>query len=111
MNKTLLSLHRFKKLAKKYKTIPVYKKVLADMLTPVSAWLHLSSQVDYAFLFESVEKGNQFNRYSYLGINPISILSHLNGKTVFKSNILYFQFFMPNDSFSRHFVSQRLSIC
>ena len=52
MNKTLLSLHRFKKLAKKYKTIPVYKKVLADMLTPVSAWLHLSSQVDYAFLFE-----------------------------------------------------------
>jgi len=86
MNKTLLSLHRFKKLAKKYKTIPVYKKVLADMLTPVSAWLHLSSQVDYAFLFESVEKGNQFNRYSYLGINPISILSHLNGKTVFKSN-------------------------
>jgi anthranilate synthase component 1 len=43
--------------------------------------VHLSQKAEYAFLLESVEKGNQYSRYSYVGINPQKILMHNNGKT------------------------------
>jgi anthranilate synthase component 1 len=37
-------------------------------------------------VFESVEKGNQYSRYSYVGINPQKILMHNNGKTTITEN-------------------------
>ncbi|MDP6755759.1 MAG: anthranilate synthase component I, partial [Candidatus Marinimicrobia bacterium] len=48
--------------------------------------LHLSQKAKYAFLLESVEKGNQYSRYSYVGINPQKILMHNNGKTTITEN-------------------------
>ena len=87
MDKTKLTLDEFHNLASKgYRTIPVYKRILADMLTPVAAWVHLSNKAEYAFLLESVEKGNQYSRYSYVGINPQKILKHKNGVTTVTEN-------------------------
>ena len=87
MDKTQLSLKQFEDLASQgHQTIPVYKRILADLLTPVAAWMHLSENNDYAFLLESVEKGSQYARYSYLGINPTMILSNKDGKTFSTQN-------------------------
>ena len=87
MDKTQLSLKQFEDLVSQgHQTIPVYKRILADLLTPVAAWMHLSENNDYAFLLESVENGSQYARYSYLGINPKMILSNRDGKTFSTQN-------------------------
>ena len=87
MDKTQLTYDEFQDLISDgYGTVPVYKRILADLLTPVAAWVHLSKKADYAFLLESVEKGNQFSRYSYVGINPQKILMHKDGQTTFTEN-------------------------
>ena len=86
MDKTQLTFNEFQDLARECTTVPVYKRILADLLTPVAAWLHLSQKAEYAFLLESVEKGNQYSRYSYVGINPQKILMHNNGKTTITEN-------------------------
>ena len=87
MDKTQLTFDEFKHLVSHgSKTVPVYKRILADLLTPVAAWVHLSKKAEYAFLLESVEKGNQYARYSYVGINPQKILSHKDGQTCITEN-------------------------
>ena len=87
MNKTQLTYDKFQGLVSQgCETVPVYKRILADLLTPVAAWVHLSQKAEYAFLLESVEKGNQYSRYSYVGINPQKILMHNNGKTTITEN-------------------------
>ena len=86
MDKTQLTFNEFQDLAQECTTIPVYKHILADMLTPVAAWGHLSKKAEYAFLLESVEKGNQYSRYSYVGINPQKILMHKDGHTSITEN-------------------------
>ena len=64
----------------------MYKRILADLLTPVAAWVHLSKKAEYAFLLESVEKGNQYARYFYVGINPQKIFMHKDGQTTINKN-------------------------
>ena len=86
MDKTQLTFNKFQDLARGCTTVPVYKRILADLLTPVAAWVHLSQKAEYAFLLESVEKGNQYSRYSYVGINPQKILMHNNGKATITEN-------------------------
>ena len=86
MDNTQLIFDEFQDLASRCGTVPVYKRILADLLTPVAAWVHLSQKTQYAFLLESVEKGNQYARYSYVGINPQKILMHKDGKTTISQN-------------------------
>ena len=63
------SLDEFKKKLKKGNLVPVWKEVLADFDTPVSAFRKIESG-DYAFLLESVEGGEKWGRYSFLGTEP-----------------------------------------
>lgn len=53
---------------------PVYRRLSADMLTPVAAYLKLCDGSRFSFLFESVEGGEQLARYSFLGHNPYRVL-------------------------------------
>lgn len=53
--------------------IPVYKEIVADTETPVSAYQKISKNSDYSFLLESVEGGERFARYSFLGTSPFLI--------------------------------------
>lgn len=48
-----------------------HKTVLADLLTPVSAYLRVASGSDRAFLLESVEGGEKIARYSFIGVDPL----------------------------------------
>jgi len=45
--------------------------VLADFLTPVSAFLRVASGSERAFLLESVEGGEKVGRYSFIGVDPV----------------------------------------
>jgi anthranilate synthase component 1 len=56
----------FKKLAKEGNLIPVYKEILADTETPVSTLMKLRSK-PHVFLLESVEGGEKWARYTFLG--------------------------------------------
>lgn len=47
-----------------------HKSVLADLLTPVSAFIRVSQGAEWAFLFESVEGGERLGRYSFIGVRP-----------------------------------------
>ena len=62
-------LKTFRQLARRGNLIPVAKQILADMETPVSAFRKIDSG-NYAFLLESVEGGEKWGRYSFLGSNP-----------------------------------------
>ncbi len=72
----------FKELATRGTFVPVYKEIVADLLTPVSAFLKIAEHSDYAFLLESVEGGEQVGRYSFLGKDPFLILRARAGKTL-----------------------------
>ena len=70
----------FLSLAKNYNLIPVYREIIADMDTPVSAFKKLGDS-DYAFLLESVEGGEKLARYSFLGSNPYQMVVSRDGVT------------------------------
>lgn len=74
------TLQEFQVKAKQGNTIPVYRSILADMETPVSAFYKLMPD-DFAFLLESVEGGEKVARYSFLGSQP-SILFQSKGNEV-----------------------------
>src|SRR6267378_4485700 len=60
----------FSRLAGEATLVPVVKSVSADLLTPVSAFLAIASDEPDAFLLESVERGEQIGRYTFLGARP-----------------------------------------
>jgi anthranilate synthase component 1 len=72
----------FVQLAQRGTFVPVYKELMADLLTPVSAFLKIAEHADYAFLLESVEGGERVARYSFLGKDPFLVLRSRNGQTV-----------------------------
>ena len=72
------SFEDFKKMAEQGNLIPVYREIMADMDTPVSAFLKIKKR-KYSFLLESVEGGEKWARYCFLGSNP-SIVFFSKGK-------------------------------
>lgn len=67
------SLEDFRLLSHKYNVIPLYREILADTETPVSAFMKIDNHGD-AFLLESVEGGEKWGRYSFLGVDPRMVL-------------------------------------
>src|SRR5437870_2689543 len=74
------TLEEVKKLKSQGNVIPVYKSVIADFLTPVSAFLKLEKDRSHAFLLESVEGGETIARYSFLGSDPFHLLHYRDGQ-------------------------------
>src|SRR5436853_556607 len=70
----------FIKLAAQGNLIPVTRRLLADMETPLSAYRKIRGQGE-SFLFESVEGGEHLGRYSFVGCNPRAIIRQ-NGNQV-----------------------------
>jgi anthranilate synthase component 1 len=70
----------FKRSAGKGNLIPVYREILADIDTPVSALMRLSTK-SHVFLLESVEGGEKWGRYTFLGADP-RILFTVRGENV-----------------------------
>ena len=60
----------FERLKEKGKPQLVYARIINDLDTPVSAYMKIALGKPYAFLFESVQGGEQRGRYSFLGFDP-----------------------------------------
>lgn len=69
------SLEQFQTWAKGANLIPVSRVIMADLETPVSAFMKLAKDDPYAFLLESVEQGEKLGRYSFIGFNPSHIFT------------------------------------
>jgi anthranilate synthase component 1 len=77
----ITSFEEFKELALRGTFVPVCKEIVADLLTPVSAFLKIAEHADYACLLESVEGGEHVGRYSFLCKDPFLILRSRDGRT------------------------------
>ncbi|MFA5367817.1 MAG: anthranilate synthase component I [Dehalococcoidia bacterium] len=72
------TIEEVKKLKKQGNLIPIYREIVADLETPVSAFLKIA-EGDYAFLLESVEGGERLARYSFIGADPYMVLQSKAG--------------------------------
>jgi anthranilate synthase component 1 len=84
-NLTPATYDEFLKLAQEGTVVPVIKRVLADLLTPVAAFLKMERLSPYSFLLESVEGGENVARYSFLGFGPHLIVRCREGKVTIES--------------------------
>jgi anthranilate synthase component 1 len=69
----------FVELSRRGTFVPVCREIMADLLTPVSAFLKIAEHSDYAFLLESVEGGEHVGRYSFLGKDPFLVVRGRDG--------------------------------
>src|SRR6201987_4230424 len=67
------SLDEFLKLAKHGNLVPVTRRLLAAIETPLSAYRKIRGPGE-SFLFESVEGGEHLGRYSFVGCNPRAVI-------------------------------------
>ena len=67
-------LEEVKKLKGQGNLVPIYREVVADLETPVSAFLKIN-RGGYSFLLESVEGGQQLARYSFIGTEPYKVMT------------------------------------
>src|SRR3954469_9710753 len=79
------TLEEFIDLAKQGNLVPVTRKLLADLETPVSAYFKIRGQGE-SFLFESVEGGEHLGRYSFVGCNPRSIIRQTRDAVEYMEN-------------------------
>jgi anthranilate synthase component 1 len=89
---------QFEKLAKPRSIVPLFRKLNADFITPVIAYLKMRESGTQSFLLESVTKAEQIGRYSFIGQQPFRVVTSADGETVineFNSNRIieenYFQ--------------------
>jgi anthranilate synthase component I len=71
--------------AQKGNVVPVVRSVLADLQTPVSAFLRISEAAHQAFLFESIEGGETLARYSFLAANPLMTVLSRKSQTIIET--------------------------
>lgn len=76
----------FLELAKTFNIVPVYEQIAADLLTPVSAYLKVREKNSSSFLLESVEGIGRLARYSFIGLNPIELISNVYKTITIKSH-------------------------
>jgi anthranilate synthase component I len=76
------SFAEFKRWANRGNVVPVFRTVVADLLSPVSAFLKIAPQSPgalekhpYSFLLESVEGGERVGRYTFFGVDPFQVIS------------------------------------
>jgi anthranilate synthase component I len=51
--------------------VPVYRKIIADFDTPLTLFAKIADNQNHAFLFESMEGGEKWGRYSFIGFDPL----------------------------------------
>jgi anthranilate synthase component 1 len=67
------SREEFRELARTHRFVPVWRELLADLITPVAAFARICGD-EPGFLFESVEHGERWGRWSFIGRRPLATL-------------------------------------
>ncbi len=65
------SLEEFRKLAGQSGLVPVYREIIADLDTPLTIFAKVAGGKSHAFLLESLEGGEEWGRYSFIGLDPL----------------------------------------
>jgi anthranilate synthase component I len=90
--------------------VPVYREILADLETPVSAFLKLQEvSRDHAFLLESVAGGENVARYSYLACNPYRLFSSRGREVTITEHGASRVFTLPEDEDPLHELKRQLA--
>src|SRR5438105_3847305 len=76
----------FEREAQQGNVVPVIRSVLADMQTPMGAFLRIAGEAPYAFLLESIEGGERVARHSFLGANPWMVVRGRGNQTIVEAN-------------------------
>lgn len=79
------SFDEIRDLLKDYSMIPICKEIYADVITPISLLRKMETFDKNFFLLESVEGGEKWARYSFLGYEPVLHITCKNGKVTQKS--------------------------
>src|SRR5260370_20190064 len=74
-----LTLAQVKERARRAPMVPIFRDMLSDALTPVTAFAGLAGDGP-AYLLESVERGEQLGRYSFVAADPMAILTIAGGR-------------------------------
>lgn len=75
----------FLDLAARGNLIPVTRRILADLETPLSAYRKIRGAGE-SFLFESVEGGEHIGRYSFVGCNPRAVIKQTGNRIEVREN-------------------------
>ena len=67
-----LGLPEFERLAQGAGLVPVYREIVADLDTPLTIFAKVAGDQQHAFLFESLEGGEKWGRYSFIGFEPLA---------------------------------------
>lgn len=73
------SFEEFTDLARAHRVVPVWRSLLADQVTPVAIFARCVGDDD-GFLLESVENGERWSRWSFLGRNPLATIRSTSGR-------------------------------
>ncbi len=76
------SFEEFRKLSENADLVPVVRQMIGDLETPVSVLARLAGD-ENVFLLESVEAGEKFGRYSFIGLNPRGVFTVEEGKAYY----------------------------
>ena len=68
------SREEFRGLARKHRVVPVWRELLADLVTPVAVFARLVPDDEPGFLLESVEHGERWSRWSFVGRHPLAMI-------------------------------------
>jgi len=102
-----------KKLSQNYTIIPVCREIHADVTTPIALLRRISMTSESHFLLESVEGGEKWGRYSFLGFDPVARIFCMDGLvTIDDGNIRTVQTRKPLEvlrSYLSQFRAPRLS--
>ena len=63
--------HVFTELIGSSDLVPVFRTIIADLDTPLTIFAKVAGSDPYAFLFESMEGGEKWGRYSFIGLDPL----------------------------------------
>jgi anthranilate synthase component 1 len=105
------SFDEFQRLARQGNLVPVWSEVLADLETPVSAFLKLRSgwPDGDAFLLESVEGGESLARYSFLGVTSRATIQTRGREVVFCENGQEHRYSLENGCDPLHVIEEQLA--
>jgi anthranilate synthase component 1 len=76
----------FHRLAADHTVVPVWRELLADLVTPVAAYARIVGD-EPGFLLESVEHGERWSRWSFVGRNPLATLTSKDGRITIEGDL------------------------
>ena len=84
---TVPTVEEFAALAVKRRVVPVVRRLLADMHTPVGLYRKLAQNAPGTFLLESAENGRSWSRYSFIGVRCAAMLTEQDGRAVWVGDV------------------------